>query len=204
MVTKEEALRLPYDSYPTIVLKDRLLNALKEVAHMRTEKEDEMSPTKFTEVERNHFIGLCGEAAVAGYYNIPMNLIYNHPIDPGYDFRVRHISSNNPITIDVKTRTKLDGDLLVSINNVTENVDIYILCIAYNEYVSLQGATSLSLLKEADTRTIDSDTVYHIPQSDLYSIPEREDITSVELEMEGLSAVNVSRENLISVKDTPV
>lgn len=201
MVTKEEALELPELTCPTVTLQDRLLDSLEEVATMRAKREDDMSVNKFIDVQRHHFVGLCGEAAVAGFYSIPMNLSYEHPIDPGYDFIARYTPNNERFTIDVKTRTKHTADLLVSKDNATKNVDVYIFCVKQNNAIGLFGAAKRKMVENAETTEVNNETVYRVSQDELYAVARQDYVEAVNLNMEGLSSVDVDKEHLLTVKN---
>lgn len=202
MVTKEEALNLSTFDCPTVTLKDRLLEVLDEIATMRAKREGDTSIDKFIDIQRNHFIGLCGEAAVAGYYSIPMNLTYEHPIDPGYDFLACYTPNNAQFTIDVKTRTKQSADLLVPKKDSIKNVDIYIFCLKRDNEIALYGAIKRDIVEDANIITINNKKAYRVPRDDLNNIAKREYIETTDLEMEGLSAVNVDKKHLITVNGT--
>lgn len=200
MVTKEESLTLS-NNHPVIALSEKLLKGLREVAVLRAKHGNRVPVDESSEITENHFIGLCGEAAVAGYYSLPLNLTYYHPIDPGYDFIAQYIPKNKRIKIDVKTSTNLNGDLLVSKKNMNNNADIYILCLKYDSKIVIKGTASNKIIKNAKTVKIDNDSVYKISQNVLHNIPEQDDISNVQLDMEGLSSVDVDKEDLIEVKN---
>lgn len=202
MVTKEEALSIPDFDCPTISLKDKIINGLDEIAVMRAKREDESSIDKLLDVQRHHFVGLCGEAAVGGYYSLPMNLNYQHPIDPGYDFLAQYIPTQDRIKIDVKTRTKWSADLLVSKTKTVKNADIFILCLKIDNNIVLYGSATQEMVLNSDVITKNSKEVYRVPREELYSVADRTKIRSVDLNMEGLSSVNVDKENLLTVEKT--
>lgn len=170
---------MPFTSSPFVKLTDSEIEYLKEIADKMNSQSINSNTFRYGP---NNLVGFGGEIAFAKYYNLPYNW---EEIDGGdeYDFKVLDTESGNVGTIDVKTITYENGDLLIPYHRELSADAYFLLERRQERYYGIIGVATKEKVKNERVEPKGSYSpikVRRVPREKLSPIPESSQIQPVE------------------------